>query len=505
MLNPVIEPTEAAGCVLSLHSRWRELGYESGILTEPILPFLNPSYFLKFILFLTYASKSQLGVDPTVTRFIYECEGSVNNIRYRFVVGGRTYETVGPPISEQRAYFIVSRSTRVWRVRRVELDGSLSKEEYVLKDVWLLDDTPLEHEIQNRVRERLGDDVWLLAKRYFLTITAEEVVRVDGEDDVTPLPARRHFRTRDNQTPLPRSPVNKVTVKLYRRKHVRVVFKEVCASVYELVDGGSLGRCLTDTVQGLKYLHQAGFVHRDISAGNCLYYEGRGIVADLEYCREYRSSSVHPKTGTPDFMATEYQLGKWFFTPLKSSKIPRSDDILYTRHLWFSVHYFHDLESVFWIYLWFIHFMVPSAHELNLDTLQWSRDRYFHHPISGSQYRSSLIMNEDGPDELEQDLSSIYTHQSHTPLLKPISLCKEISSAYKQLQRTEPEKLKGPDNVDFWRFKKESFAPGLYQTLTDSFQSLSGAYPELPMERVRLGEGQSAENSCDSRTGSSSR
>jgi hypothetical protein len=43
----------------------------------------------------------------------------------------------------------------------------------------------------------------------------------------------------------------------------------------------------------------AGWVHRDISGGNLLRYEERGILSDLEYARRYTNSheaSKEPKT-----------------------------------------------------------------------------------------------------------------------------------------------------------------------------------------------------------------
>lgn len=44
---------------------------------------------------------------------------------------------------------------------------------------------------------------------------------------------------------------------------------------------------------GLKYMHMAGFVHRDISGGNCLWYNGQGKISDLEYAKLYEQLSEH--------------------------------------------------------------------------------------------------------------------------------------------------------------------------------------------------------------------
>ena len=48
----------------------------------------------------------------------------------------------------------------------------------------------------------------------------------------------------------------------------------------------------------------AGWVHRDVSTANILFYKGRGLIADLEYAKkeglelnvEYSNSQKDPKT-----------------------------------------------------------------------------------------------------------------------------------------------------------------------------------------------------------------
>lgn len=51
------------------------------------------------------------------------------------------------------------------------------------------------------------------------------------------------------------------------------------------------------TLLALRYLQTIGYVHRDVSAGNYLFYRGAGKLADLEYSKFYEDISVsEPRT-----------------------------------------------------------------------------------------------------------------------------------------------------------------------------------------------------------------
>ena len=43
----------------------------------------------------------------------------------------------------------------------------------------------------------------------------------------------------------------------------------------------------------LDVLRRLGYVHRDVSPGNILLYEGRGILADMEYAKHQDDTSTH--------------------------------------------------------------------------------------------------------------------------------------------------------------------------------------------------------------------
>ncbi|KAG9219803.1 hypothetical protein CCMSSC00406_0008180 [Pleurotus cornucopiae] len=75
--------------------------------------------FILLLLFLVSATKEELGFDPTVVRVIRRT-GTV----FRYKVGDVYYETVSDPLNQDAAFRICSRSTRVWKVRKVVRDGA---------------------------------------------------------------------------------------------------------------------------------------------------------------------------------------------------------------------------------------------------------------------------------------------------------------------------------------------------------------------------------------------
>ncbi|KAG5637018.1 hypothetical protein DXG03_004563, partial [Asterophora parasitica] len=148
---------------------------------------------------------------------------------------------------------------------------------------------------------------------------------------------------------------------LLARQHIRTVFEEVCETVYEVRDFETLLLMLKHIVRALNYLRLAGYVHRDVSCGNCLWdIDGKqGKISDLEYARKFDELSGHdPRTGTPSFMAAEYQDREHYFAPvakasqgfdkfsatLRRTKVRKS-------FKFFTFNFYHDVESVFWIFI----------------------------------------------------------------------------------------------------------------------------------------------------------
>ncbi|CAA7260736.1 unnamed protein product [Cyclocybe aegerita] len=96
----------------------------------------------------------------------------------------------------------------------------------------------------------------------------------------------------------------------------------------------------------LQLLYCAGWVHRDISSGNLLWFDsGDGnlqlVLGDLEYAKRFRAGigSPGPKTGTSYFMPYE---------------VPP----IFVRYS-----FQHDLESLWWVQLWCV---IERINEMSL-------------------------------------------------------------------------------------------------------------------------------------------
>ncbi|PSR78403.1 hypothetical protein PHLCEN_2v7417 [Hermanssonia centrifuga] len=163
-----------------------------------------------------------------------------------------------------------------------------------------------------------------------------------------------------------RSATQETLPRRYRRKHVRTIFKHVCQSMYELSDWDTFVQCMRHLIKGLDYMRRAGWVHRDISGGNCLWDPAsrQGKLADLEYARPYKHESLLPheaRTGTPAFMAVEYQMRKYLYSvtaPLDNiyDLSSKGESV---KRLTFTYNFYHDLESLIWLYAWAVYFRPP--------------------------------------------------------------------------------------------------------------------------------------------------
>ncbi|KAF8441046.1 hypothetical protein L210DRAFT_2127145 [Boletus edulis BED1] len=319
-------------------------------------------------------NREALGWDPTVERIRIG-----NEVQYKFKIGNRFYTTTRP-LATYGADAMVGCGTRVYEALNEE--GNL----VVIKDSWRDDDREPEGMILERIlkdiQDKIGEEEMAEAEKYFVKILAYEDVFVSGKVDKTfkleeegnihfkwiaidddpflsttrYLPSTGHIPSSEHPPPeLARCEVRPPSTVLPRRVHTRTVFKEVGIPLTQLtglVDGLN---CLHDTARALYYVHKAGYVHRDFSVNNVLWFEGdgRGIgkLTDFEYAKKVGAEESHDiRTGTMHFMAGEVEAQRYIFMPEPDPATVDGD----LDSPPFRMNFLHDLESHWWCSMWFL-------------------------------------------------------------------------------------------------------------------------------------------------------
>ncbi|KAK7001012.1 hypothetical protein R3P38DRAFT_3284712 [Favolaschia claudopus] len=152
-----------------------------------------------------------------------------------------------------------------------------------------------------------------------------------------------------------------------RRKHYRIVFKEVGTPIYKLRCVSEVMRALADATRALQLLYQLGLVHRDVSAGNILLVDGVGKLTDLKFMRSYRgpinpSSPADRYIRTANFTAGEVAAAWYAYASKAHGAKHFSEDPP------FRFNPFHDVESTLWIgiYILFHHLRdVPEVKDFS--------------------------------------------------------------------------------------------------------------------------------------------
>ncbi|KAJ2930979.1 hypothetical protein H1R20_g6112, partial [Candolleomyces eurysporus] len=359
-------------------------------------------------------------------KYIYEFPDEVN--------GSRFFSTTDC-ISDFRTLAVAGRKTRVFKVIQVEKQGTSWREKegaepMVLKDVWLDANARTERQIQDQLftdiqsfsekpdwksDDRLHsftdpDDADIMQafeavlqngnyKNLFLLIKAESIGHpskevtgvarpadppvflpkpVTGAGEGIRIPSRHTFQI-TNPSPNPSNGLaqeDQIAKPEYRKfspkRRCFLLFADECTPVDSLPTVGDAFTVLGQCVIALRLMFCAGWVHRDISAGNVLALQDANggwklKLADLEYAKAFKDGSpptTDPKTGTPYFMAHELLSRNYIRVGTQSlergttkdtrrqkdsQRIVRSAGKHPLRH-----NFQHDLESVFWIALWII-------------------------------------------------------------------------------------------------------------------------------------------------------
>ncbi|KAG8712745.1 hypothetical protein FRC09_019505 [Ceratobasidium sp. 395] len=293
----------------------------------------------------------------------------------------------------------MGRGTRVWKVQKLDDTGKPLDPLYALKDVWVCDDRPAEHEVIAEIKESRPE-----YSRNFLAVPHSGFAlihtgRSSQPDDIKPAirrgkdlvlmehvlqPAgtkRRGFSKGKNQatatsknaqrpkkssgslrcTPTTPQVGNRdywnINESPYRR--CQTVSKEIGEPIHCLRSYQDVVTAIRGAAKGLQAIHTAGYVHRDVSSGNIILVPDgdgggrRGVITDLEYTKEVSNQSdFHGvEIGAYEFTAIEVALSKYLHRPLpfidlSEPIVPRAPPPPFRQNQ------LHDLESLWWICMW---------------------------------------------------------------------------------------------------------------------------------------------------------
>ncbi|KAI5116304.1 hypothetical protein M0805_004645 [Coniferiporia weirii] len=302
---------------------------------------------VRVFLSFAFASKTELGWDPTVSVTIENGARTFN-----FTVKDHIFKSVRV-LSDIGADAIIGRATRAFIVKGK--DDKLA----VLKDVWIDDDRDPEHTIRSKiladVEKKFGKKVRKRVAKYLLTPIVADFVKVDDQNDhttkvlmrgsapslentfdlllVKPILSAARSSTGYSQTS------DRITYQvmrgsrkhLHHRVHYRIVFREIGVPLHQVSKLSDVFTVLGDVSEVLEHIHRSGWVHRDISAGNVYLYDNgrgllRGLLGDLEYAKRTGTDAKHEvRTGTRAFMAIEVESQEYKFTPIEEGEMRAAD------------------------------------------------------------------------------------------------------------------------------------------------------------------------------------
>ena len=229
-------------------------------------------------------------------------------------------------ISDVKAHALRSTGTRVWTGNMLP-----SGAQATVKDTWIEADRYTERTIYENILKDVGKKYGKLTQERvaqgLVTPIADWVVglTVDIDTDfpnseLVPLmapkeelgspeyrgrgPPRIHDYDSGETSSIPSCP---------QRKQYRIAYKETGTPLYAVKRLSDAFLALRNSVesecprpsgyirrieplpsysQALQFIHSCAWVHRDISSGNLYFYEGRGLIGDLEYSRRKGQDTV---------------------------------------------------------------------------------------------------------------------------------------------------------------------------------------------------------------------
>ncbi|EAU89782.2 other/FunK1 protein kinase [Coprinopsis cinerea okayama7 len=319
------------------------------------------------------ARSPQLGYDPLVTllpdmSYVYELSSHSPEFPPVYYKTTTLLWDHCPPLA-------TGRHLRIWEVEQVcspsdptRVQGTTLK---ALKDVSVDADARLEPDVQdelfNDIVELASDDNWRLRpilkdfpqsdidslaealedgnfKQFFSCISAKHFGEPDSTFPASTIPLKR------SQSNTSRQP----------RRRCFFIYEHVCTPLHDVKTLGEAVDIIKQSLIPLRLMFCAGWIHRDISAGNILAVRSspdapwRVKLADLEFaCRFPGPTESKGKfTGTPQFMASEMLDGECILPTFVGGDEDEDEEAPSDPSVPAVHNYQHDLESLWWILLW---------------------------------------------------------------------------------------------------------------------------------------------------------
>ncbi|KAI0916492.1 hypothetical protein AcV5_002972 [Taiwanofungus camphoratus] len=314
-------------------------------------------------------------------------------------------------LSDAGADVPLGKGTRVWEAKKV-VDDEECGEPVALKDSWVNNDRDREGDLFASLRDSAPSELIRESiDTRFLTVLHHGDVYIHGEADETRIvmprgvdipkecprydlfvpismderPPIGHYLTPEEY----KARIHRTPPTYHSRAHYRIVFKEICQPLHKITSLALVLKVLSHIVHALQLMHNSGWVHRDISVGNILVdKDGNGRLGDLEYAQKMgQPSSPECCMGTAGFIAAEVSLQDYLSIrePTNHASSSSDEDETDTSsagngdknnirsiltaprkrrvrkidanewpHWEFRYNPLHDLESVWWVAVYFL-------------------------------------------------------------------------------------------------------------------------------------------------------
>ncbi|XP_006457561.1 hypothetical protein AGABI2DRAFT_123418 [Agaricus bisporus var. bisporus H97] len=293
---------------------------------------------IRVLLSFTYATREQMGYDPTVHRI------KDNESQYVYEIptedGTRYFKTIHL-LAHHKSLCITGKKTRVWKTVEVKgFEGDAINEdsnggkEFALKDEEAYAWAP--KSLRSKLEDLFKDEGY---RSYFMeiecdsfnlgrskptsdkAILASEILQFRQDDSANSEGAETLSESDSGKGKSLEVDIAKRRSCAVKRQY-RLVYSEVGESLVRVKTLDTAFAALMDAYMALLLMYLAGWMHRDVSAGNIIAVkrsggESGGRLSDLEYAKHYRddNASKDSKTGTAFFMPLEIHTGIPFNHP----------------------------------------------------------------------------------------------------------------------------------------------------------------------------------------------